>query len=195
MKKKGKSEQVCLFHSKFTLPLVKSKIAVRVENKDGKYSNGCFSHWIHGKVLRVEYGEHECTIKALFKDSRDYQDLILVRNDTLKYNDYGGRTPKVWYILNRVGAKKYGLHKKMRGQRLHVTNVQQLLANSDLDWSIPIEEDLPCVICDDTRPEHPRKGTMLICNACNHGYHLHCLNPPLNEVPDGSWECPSCAAF
>ncbi|XP_025424158.1 E3 ubiquitin-protein ligase UHRF1-like isoform X2 [Sipha flava] len=33
----------------------------------------------------------------------------------------------------------------------------------------------------------------LMCDECNHPYHMVCLNPPLNEMPgDDDWYCPSC---
>ena len=36
-------------------------------------------------------------------------------------------------------------------------------------------------------------ATMLLCDGCDHGYHLACLTPALAEVPDGEWFCPVCA--
>lgn len=34
---------------------------------------------------------------------------------------------------------------------------------------------------------------MLLCDRCEAGYHLDCLDPPLVEVPVGDWYCPNCA--
>jgi hypothetical protein len=36
--------------------------------------------------------------------------------------------------------------------------------------------------------------TMLICEACDHGFHLDCLLEPLSKVPEGVWVCDRCAA-
>jgi hypothetical protein len=33
---------------------------------------------------------------------------------------------------------------------------------------------------------------MLLCDKCNKGFHLECLNPPLKQVPAGDWFCPDC---
>jgi hypothetical protein len=33
---------------------------------------------------------------------------------------------------------------------------------------------------------------MLLCDGCNLGFHTFCLTPPLDEVPDGLWLCPTC---
>jgi len=35
-------------------------------------------------------------------------------------------------------------------------------------------------------------GTLLCCDFCPRVFHLHCLDPPLSEVPDGIWSCPVC---
>lgn len=34
---------------------------------------------------------------------------------------------------------------------------------------------------------------MLLCDGCDLGYHLECLNPPMNEVPMDEWYCPDCS--
>ncbi|KAE8998550.1 hypothetical protein PR001_g19292 [Phytophthora rubi] len=35
---------------------------------------------------------------------------------------------------------------------------------------------------------------MLLCDGCNSGQHLFCLENPLNEVPTGDWYCKECVA-
>jgi hypothetical protein len=34
--------------------------------------------------------------------------------------------------------------------------------------------------------------SMLLCDGCDRGYHLHCLRPKLRGIPDGEWHCPVC---
>ncbi|CAH2242042.1 jg25818, partial [Pararge aegeria aegeria] len=36
-------------------------------------------------------------------------------------------------------------------------------------------------------------GELLCCDSCPSAYHRFCLNPPLDEVPDGEWKCPRCS--
>ena len=50
--------------------------------------------------------------------------------------------------------------------------------------------DLPCQVCGDARYEE----SMLLCDSCDTGWHTYCLTPPLADVPDGAWLCPSCVA-
>lgn len=47
-----------------------------------------------------------------------------------------------------------------------------------------------CEICS----HGDREDRMLLCDDCNLGYHMDCLNPPLAEVPSGSWYCDNCFA-
>uniref|UniRef100_A0AAV2MC76 DNA helicase n=1 Tax=Knipowitschia caucasica TaxID=637954 RepID=A0AAV2MC76_KNICA len=35
-------------------------------------------------------------------------------------------------------------------------------------------------------------GELLCCDTCTSSYHIHCLNPPLPEIPNGEWICPRC---
>ncbi|XP_029214367.2 nucleosome-remodeling factor subunit BPTF-like isoform X2 [Acropora millepora] len=37
-----------------------------------------------------------------------------------------------------------------------------------------------------------KMGDLLCCESCPAVYHLHCLKPPLEVVPDGDWLCPVC---
>ncbi|XP_063305772.1 chromodomain-helicase-DNA-binding protein 3 [Pelobates fuscus] len=42
-----------------------------------------------------------------------------------------------------------------------------------------------CRVCKDG-------GELLCCDACVSSYHIHCLNPPLPDIPHGEWLCPRC---
>ncbi|UKJ89354.2 hypothetical protein MACJ_002604 [Theileria orientalis] len=44
-----------------------------------------------------------------------------------------------------------------------------------------------CVNCD----EH-KDGTLIICDACDRGFHMDCINDILEEIPSGSWYCYDC---
>lgn len=35
---------------------------------------------------------------------------------------------------------------------------------------------------------------MLLCDGCNGGYHMFCLDNPITEVPQGDWYCIDCVA-
>ena len=50
-----------------------------------------------------------------------------------------------------------------------------------------------CKVCG--RPDNA--DIMLMCENvdCEQLYHIHCLNPPLDEVPKGTWYCQKCSAL
>ena len=66
----------------------------------------------------------------------------------------------------------------------HLANI-----DSTLDYSLRIPTDnLACQIC--KLPDNA--ATMLLCDGCEAGYHMQCLDPPLTAVPPGKWVCPGC---
>ena len=57
------------------------------------------------------------------------------------------------------------------------------LARGDVDYE--------CQVCHSTTKT--RKGyRMLLCDRCDEGWHMQCLQPPLTSVPRGDWFCPRC---
>ncbi|KAM6308944.1 PHD and RING finger domain-containing protein 1 [Aegotheles albertisi] len=54
-------------------------------------------------------------------------------------------------------------------------------------------EDDPtfCEVCG----RSDREDRLLLCDGCDAGYHMECLNPPLSEVPVDEWFCPACATM
>jgi len=69
-------------------------------------------------------------------------------------------------------------------------------------WSCPhCEKNGPTLVDDDDdEDEHmefcrtcKEGGELLCCDTCIHSYHLRCIEPPLDEVPETSWTCPRCA--
>ena len=37
-----------------------------------------------------------------------------------------------------------------------------------------------------------REEKLLLCDRCELGFHMDCLDPKLESVPDGDWFCSSC---
>lgn len=52
------------------------------------------------------------------------------------------------------------------------------------------DREQPCEIC-----LRKNRGTeMLLCDGCDCGYHMFCLDPPLDKVPRDEWFCYTCLA-
>ncbi|XP_061590078.1 E3 ubiquitin-protein ligase UHRF2-like [Cololabis saira] len=46
-----------------------------------------------------------------------------------------------------------------------------------------------CCVCGGKQDAHMQ----LLCDECNMAFHIYCLNPPLNTIPDDEdWYCPTC---
>jgi len=50
-------------------------------------------------------------------------------------------------------------------------------------------DDRPCTGCGLPDPEQ-----FIFCDGCDAGWHLYCLHPPLDHVPEGVWLCRNCVA-
>ncbi|KAK3289362.1 hypothetical protein CYMTET_3199 [Cymbomonas tetramitiformis] len=57
----------------------------------------------------------------------------------------------------------------------------------DCSAAIP-SKHLACEKCKKTDGE----ASMMLCDTCDRGYHIWCLEPTLDGVPDGDWQCPKC---
>ena len=53
-----------------------------------------------------------------------------------------------------------------------------------------------CFSCKSCQRCHSSAQTkkMLMCDSCDRGYHMFCLEPPLEDLPEGEWNCPLCAS-
>ncbi|KAF9525653.1 hypothetical protein CPB83DRAFT_837983 [Crepidotus variabilis] len=45
-----------------------------------------------------------------------------------------------------------------------------------------------CEVCQEKGDD----ARILFCDACDRGWHMDCMVPPLDEPPDGNWHCPLC---
>lgn len=49
----------------------------------------------------------------------------------------------------------------------------------------------PGEFCELCRSEEDEES-ILLCDECDKGYHMRCLDPPLTSVPKGDWICDAC---
>jgi len=92
---------------------------------------------------------------------------------------------------------------RVRGQR-RSSRRQSVVsyAESDLQESAEEEEEEEeeeetaavdgekCTVCG----SGDREDMLLLCDACDAGWHTDCLPVPLDCVPEGDWICPNCPA-
>ncbi|XP_043479344.1 histone-lysine N-methyltransferase 2C-like isoform X5 [Leptopilina heterotoma] len=51
---------------------------------------------------------------------------------------------------------------------------------------------LDCTVCEGCG-EKTDESRLILCDDCDISYHIYCLEPPLDYVPQGSWKCKWCA--
>ncbi|KAH9479125.1 Protein RCC2-like protein [Psilocybe cubensis] len=54
------------------------------------------------------------------------------------------------------------------------------------------EDVSPPLLCVGCNKDEGEDDNPLECDKCDAPWHLKCLNPPLDAVPDGEWFCPDC---
>lgn len=82
---------------------------------------------------------------------------------------------KLILVRNNIGGQV------IRVDPVDPVSVHSLSDNDDDDPTY-------CQVCH----QCDREERMLLCDYCDSGFHLECLNPPLDEVPDGDWFCSRC---
>ncbi|CRL04122.1 CLUMA_CG017234, isoform A [Clunio marinus] len=70
----------------------------------------------------------------------------------------------------------------------HLLRVVELKEKLILNDFISAEEFTACELCLLTN----REDCMLLCDGCDKGFHMDCLDPPLLEIPLGNWYCNEC---
>ena len=62
-----------------------------------------------------------------------------------------------------------------------------ILKNDDGEEDEVDEHQDYCEVCEES-------GELLLCDTCTLSFHLQCLDPPLDEAPEGEWSCPKCVS-
>ncbi|KAK3278909.1 hypothetical protein CYMTET_13185 [Cymbomonas tetramitiformis] len=76
---------------------------------------------------------------------------------------------------------------KMHGSQIAVCHLTDI--DPTLTYNLDDNEDARCQVCQKAN----RPASILLCDDCNQGYHLSCLQPKLTRVPkEEFWYCPKC---
>jgi histone demethylase JARID1 len=59
--------------------------------------------------------------------------------------------------------------------------------------NIKVPENIFTMVCEKCKGGHYEEK-IILCDRCDKGWHMFCLSPAMENVPDGDWVCPSCIA-
>ncbi|KAG1773526.1 hypothetical protein EDD22DRAFT_207464 [Suillus occidentalis] len=62
------------------------------------------------------------------------------------------------------------------------------IADTIRSYSWKCTECKTCEICQEKGDDE----RILLCDFCDRGWHMDCMQPPLEETPPGTWHCPMC---
>jgi hypothetical protein len=54
-----------------------------------------------------------------------------------------------------------------------------------------VPDNLSTMVCEKCSGGHC-EDKIILCDRCDKGWHMFCVSPPLDNVPDGEWVCPTC---
>lgn len=78
--------------------------------------------------------------------------------------------------------------KAVGGKVVRIEDVEyRNMYNTD-NWDSYDSDPTHCEVCG----RCDREDRLLLCDGCDLGYHLECLEPPLEFVPIEDWYCPTC---
>ncbi|XP_052398134.1 nucleosome-remodeling factor subunit BPTF isoform X14 [Carassius gibelio] len=150
---------------------------------------------------------HICLLKAILREEdtsnttfgpADLKDSV---NSTLYFIDgmtwpevvraYCESDPEYHHVLSDLEGEDYPfspLESKVKVLQFLVDQfLTTNLAREELMSEGVIQYDDHCRVCH-------RLGDLLCCETCSAVYHLECVKPPLEEVPEDEWQCEICVA-
>ena len=133
------------------------------------------------KIKRFEVGDYVYTSHKT-PDGKPPSNLqMLARPEVLRILEV--RPSGVLVLQGRDGAT-------INEHRDHVAHCHLPILDATVKPHRRPSRDQPCLVCN--LPD--REDVMLLCDQCDAGFHIDCLDPPLLAVPPGPepWFCPTC---
>merc|ERR1712071_225258 len=100
------------------------------------------------------------------KMKKNYHDTI-----TETYMNMSDVSKKVGKSVNACLRYYYGNYRRTRDYKEFLMKMNDVFEN--------------CVVCG-------KGGELICCDGCNVPYHLKCIKPKLDKIPEGDWYCSHC---
>ncbi|XP_044728852.1 bromodomain adjacent to zinc finger domain protein 1A isoform X2 [Chrysoperla carnea] len=96
------------------------------------------------------------------------------------------------YKKNKPETKRKGLCNRWAASLMLATSFPQLLIHySTLESCVALNKSALNACCVTCR-KRTNDDQLLLCDGCNRGQHLYCIEPKLTSVPTGDWFCDRC---
>ncbi|RMZ98039.1 Remodeling and spacing factor 1 [Brachionus plicatilis] len=125
--------------------------------------------------------------KLIARNIQQIKDLIenlLKEPDLEKLND-SERYQK--NLKSKSKTKKSGKKQKLISESDDIES-NNLETDSETDISKEAEEESRCTKCSEIKDNY----LLIICDSCDFRFHVDCLKPQIEKIPDGDWYCPIC---
>jgi hypothetical protein len=200
-------------------PVVPPAVRERLQEPIGPQGRGAEAAYASALEERAALLKKHAPAAAgnlLIAQQRDTRRYALVRSGLYRPPSLQFAPGDYVYVRRQDAAST--LQPPVREQILRVESVgplgvAKLLGRDGVVTRRHVEQLLPCHLPDidpivDVRLQQPRASlacqvcasprdaaSMLLCDGCGTGWHLACLVPPLDAVPEGSWVCPECVTL
>uniref|UniRef100_A0A672S9X0 Bromodomain adjacent to zinc finger domain protein 1A n=1 Tax=Sinocyclocheilus grahami TaxID=75366 RepID=A0A672S9X0_SINGR len=146
-------------------------------------------HFLAQALAQIEQGIERKFLKAPLGDDDAKKDQKLKKKDKKKDDDQSSEKDDG----SESGRQVKTVQERWRESLLACSSFlsQVFLHLSTLERSVVWAKSILNARCKVCR----RKGdaeNMLLCDACDRGYHIFCVRPKLKAVPSEDWFCPEC---
>lgn len=130
-------------------------------------------HWFDAEITEL---------KTISRTKKELHATVFLGGSEGKLNDCQIKFVNEIYKIEKPGAHPLSL---ADGKFLRRNEPECNFCRGDPDKNC---RDCSCRECGEKRDP----SMQLLCDECNLAYHIYCLNPPLDKVPEEEWYCPSC---
>uniref|UniRef100_A0A8C2CTU7 Bromodomain adjacent to zinc finger domain protein 1A n=1 Tax=Cyprinus carpio TaxID=7962 RepID=A0A8C2CTU7_CYPCA len=145
-------------------------------------------HFLAQALAQIEQGIERKFLKAPLGDDDAKKDQKLKKKDKKKDDDQSSEKDDG----SESGRQVKTVQERWRESLLACSSLSQVFLHlSTLERSVVWAKSILNARCKVCR----RKGdaeNMLLCDACDRGYHIFCVRPKLKAVPSEDWFCPEC---
>lgn len=100
-----------------------------------------------------------------------------------KWNSFVLCSEITLHILEILWQQK--LHVCIFIVKWHAEKLVHGICNTETLVALQTDHQDYCEVCQ-------QGGEIILCDTCPRAYHLVCLDPELEETPEGKWSCPHC---